>query len=56
MEDRCIVCVGAIPEGRMVCPACSGELEEKEKERVSYQKLLGMSCIKGKKNSRAKEY
>lgn len=28
MEDRCVCCGRAVPEGRMVCPECEIEAEE----------------------------
>ena len=28
MENRCVMCGAAIPEGVMVCPACENHLDE----------------------------
>lgn len=33
MTDRCIVCGDLVPEGRMICPSCSGEITEGHEER-----------------------
>lgn len=30
MEDRCVMCGEIIPEGRMVCPNCERNINEKE--------------------------
>lgn len=40
MEDRCIMCGCIIPEGRMVCPVCSGEVEERNRETEELEKIL----------------
>ena len=29
MDNRCICCGAVIPEGRMVCPNCEAEWEER---------------------------
>lgn len=42
MVDTCIVCGMDVPEGRQVCPACSGELKVKEKERDEDYSLIVM--------------
>lgn len=34
MEDRCVVCGDKIPEGRQVCPRCSGN------EGTAFEKLM----------------
>lgn len=43
MVDRCIVCGAVVPEGRMVCFACSGEIKIKESEREYVQEILDLS-------------
>lgn len=33
MTDRCYLCGELVPEGRMICPSCSGEITEGRSER-----------------------
>lgn len=49
-DDRCIVCGCYVPEGRMVCPVCSGEVEERERGQQMLSALLNVSRIKNKEN------
>ena len=40
MVDKCIKCGIGIPEGRQICPVCSGEMERRQKERDENYSLI----------------
>lgn len=51
LEDRCVMCGCPVPEGRMACLVCSGELKGREEDRRISRLLLDMSRLTEKRIS-----
>jgi len=53
--NRCVACGEPVPEGRMVCPSCNGEIDDVCKERKTLELIIGAACVKSAATESRKE-
>lgn len=46
-EDRCVMCGQVIPEGRMVCPLCEKDVEERTAQKPVAQEQKAFPMLLG---------
>lgn len=46
-EDRCVMCGQIVPEGRMVCPVCEKDVEERTAQKQSAQTRKTFPALPG---------